>query len=100
MDAEDAFAFRPSAHWRGSAASAVFAWHQVRATAATPASPDCTTFLTPGMLAILAASNVLSLPPHTGHSLSAAQSIPGNVQSIEYFCLPVTLSAVFSLLSG
>jgi hypothetical protein len=52
------------------------------------------------MLVILAASNDLSLPPNTGHSFMAAHSIPGNVKSIEYFCLPVTLSAVSSLLSG
>ena len=100
MDALDTFAFGPSSHSIGSAASAVLACHQVSATTATAASPDCTTFLTPGMFVILAASKLLILPPNTGHSFMAAQSIPGIVKSIEYFCLPVTLSAVSSRLSG
>jgi hypothetical protein len=83
MVALETFTLGPSSHTIGKASSAVLACHQVSATTATAASPLATTFLTPGMLVTLAASKLLSLPPKTGLSLTAAQSIPGSLKSME-----------------
>ena len=81
MLALETLAFSPSSQTIGSASSAVLACHQVSATTATPESPTCTTFFTPGMFVILAASKLLILPPCTGQSLIAAVSIPGSLRS-------------------
>ena len=81
MEALETLAFSPSSQTIGSASSAVLACHQVSATTATPVSPTCTTFLTPGMPATLAASKLLTLPPKTGLSLIAALSMPGSFRS-------------------
>ena len=77
----ETLAFGPSSQTMGSASSAVLACHQVSATTATAVSPTCTTFLTPGMFATLAASKLLTLPPNTGQSLIAALSMPGSLRS-------------------
>ena len=78
----ETLAFSPSSQSIGSASSAVFACHQVSATTATALSPTRTTFLTPFMPAIFAASKLLSLPPKTGQSLIAALSMPGSLTSM------------------
>ena len=56
MVALDCVAFAPSSQTIGSASSAVLACHQVSATTATAVSFTFTTFLTPGIPAILASS--------------------------------------------
>jgi hypothetical protein len=56
MSALDSLAFGPSSHSIGSASSAVLARHQVSATTATAVSPTRTTFFTPGLPWIAAAS--------------------------------------------
>ena len=52
------------------------------------------------MLSALAESTLLILPPKTGEALMAAFSMPGSLISAPYTCLPVSLSAVSSRLSG
>src|SRR6188472_551209 len=84
----------------GSASSAVFACHHVSAITATPVSPTCTTFFTPFMPAILAASKLFTLPPKVGQSLIAALSMPGIVKSMPSFLCPVVLSTVSRRLMG
>ena len=63
MVALDTLAFSPSSQTIGSASSAVLACHQVSATTATAVSLTFTTLRTPGILATLASSTLLSLPP-------------------------------------
>ncbi len=92
----DTAAFGPSSQTMGSASRAVLASHQVSATTATPESPTCTTWRTPGMPVTLAASKLFTLPPKTGQSLMAALSIPGSFRSAPYTWAPVTLPRVSS----
>jgi hypothetical protein len=73
----------PSSQTIGSASSAVLACHQVSETTATVASSIFTTFLKPGREAIFDSSKLTSLPPNTGHCLTAALSMPGSFTSIE-----------------
>ena len=96
----DTLAPGPSSQTTGSASSAVLACHQVSATTATAVPPTSRTFFTPFMPLTLAASKLTTLPPRTGQALIAAFSMPGSWVSIEYFCLPVSLSRVSSRASG
>jgi hypothetical protein len=82
MSALDSLALGPSSHSTGSASSAVLARHHVSATTATAESPTRTTFFTPGLPWIAAASKLFSLPPTTGQSLIAALSMPGSFRSL------------------
>ena len=99
-DALDTLAFGPLSHSTGRASSAVLARHQVSATTATAPSPTFMTFFTPFMPLTLAASKLFTLPPNTGQSLIAALSMFGILTSIEYACLPVSLSKVSSRFTG
>ena len=74
--------FGPSSQTTGSFSSAVLACHQVSAITATAVSSTGTTFLTPFMLWMAAASKLLSLPPNTGQSRIAADSMPGSLTSM------------------
>src|SRR5262249_58564546 len=87
IEALENLAFSPSSQTTGSASSAVLACHQASATTATPESPTCTTFFTPGIDATLAASKFLVLPPCTGQSLVAAEVIFGSLCSAYSNCL-------------
>src|SRR5258708_26682938 len=81
MEALETFALSPSSQLRGNASRAVFACHQRSATTATADSPTLRMCLTPFWPWIFAASKLTSLPPKTGQSLIAAQSIPGSFTS-------------------
>jgi hypothetical protein len=72
----------PGSHSTGSASTAVWACQKLSAMTATPESPTCTTFFTPGMPATLAASKLFTVPVRTGQSRIAAMSIPGILRSM------------------
>jgi len=63
IDALETLSFGLVSHAIGSASSAVLAFHQVSAITATALSSTFTTFFTPRMEAILAASKLFNLAP-------------------------------------